>query len=127
MFLTIVEIGGAVGAAISGAIWTAKLPAKLALYLPEASKGDAALIFGNITLAQGFERGSAEGVAVARAYQETMDILLIVAACLCVPMLPLSLLMRNWNLAKVSPWSFISNPSAHIPMASIFSLHTYNG
>ena len=126
IFLTIVEIGGAVGSAISGAIWTAKLPAKLALYLPEANKGDALLIFGNITMAQGFERGSPEGVAVARAYQETMNVLLIVAACLCVPMLPLSLLMKNWNLAKVGSLS-VFGPSTPLPVTSLSPLHTSNG
>lgn len=37
IFLTIVEISGAVGSAISGTVWTANLPAKLALYLPPAA------------------------------------------------------------------------------------------
>ncbi|KAG7005405.1 hypothetical protein G7Y79_00020g049330 [Physcia stellaris] len=100
IFLTIVEIGGAVGAAISGAVWTAKLPEKLALYLPEANKADAALIFGNLTLAQSFARGTPEGIAISRAYQETMNTLLIIAACFCIPMLPLSLLMRNYRLGE---------------------------
>ena len=101
IFLTILEIGGAVGAAISGAIWTSNLPKKLALYLPDTSKGNATLIFGNLTLAKSYIRGSPEKIAIDRAYQETMDILLIVAACLCIPLVPLSLLMRNYRLGNV--------------------------
>ena len=101
IFLTVLEIGGAVGSAISGAVWTAKIPEKLALYLPDNAKADAALIFGNLTMATSYAAGSPERVAINRSYQETMDILLIIAACLAVPLLPLSLVMRNWRLAEV--------------------------
>ena len=102
IYLTIVEIGGAVGAAISGAVWTANLPKKLALYLPPTAKADAALIFGNLTLAASYKVGSPERVAINRSYQETMNILLIIAVCLSVPLIPLSLLMRNYKLDQVS-------------------------
>lgn len=102
IFLTLVEVGGAVGSAISGAIWTANLPAKLEQYLPPASKADATLIFSNLTLAESYAVGSPERVAINRSYQETMNILLIVAACLAIPLLPLSLMMKNYNLAQVS-------------------------
>lgn len=101
IFLTIVEIGGAVGSAISGAIWTGNLLPKLEQYLPPASTGDAAAIFGNLTLATSFPSGSAERLAVNRSYQETMNLLLIVAVCLSAPILPLSLLMRNIRLDAV--------------------------
>ena len=101
IFLTIVEIGGAVGAAISGAIWTGNLLPKLQAYLPPAAADQAATIYGNLTIAKSFPRGSAEKVAIDRSYQETMDLLLIVAACLCVPLLPLSLVMRNLRLDAI--------------------------
>ena len=108
IYLTIVEIGGAVGAAISGAVWTANLPKKLALYLPPAAKADATLIFGNLTLAKSYSMSSPERVAINRSYQETMDILLIIAVCLSVPLIPLSLLLRNYKLDQVSRTFFIS-------------------
>lgn len=38
---------------------------------------------------------------VDRSYQETMDILLIIAACLAAPLIPLSLLMRNYKLDSI--------------------------
>ena len=102
IYLTIVEIGGAVGAAISGAVWTANVPRKLALYLPPATRADASLIFGNLTLAQSYRIGSPERMAINRSYQETMNILLIIAVCLSVPLIALSLVMRNYKLDQVS-------------------------
>lgn len=101
IFLTILEIGGAVGNAISGAIWTAKIPAKLEKYLPPEAQSNAALIFGNLTIAKNYMEGSPERLAIDRSYQETMDILLIVAACLAAPLIPLSLLMRNYKLDSI--------------------------
>ncbi len=101
IYLTIVEIGGAVGSAISGAVWTANLPKKLALYLPPAAKSDANLIFGNLTLAESYKIGGPERVAINRNYQETLNILLFIAVCLSVPLIPLSLLMRNHKLDQV--------------------------
>ncbi|KAI4211825.1 MAG: hypothetical protein LQ351_005467 [Letrouitia transgressa] len=108
VFLTIVEIGGAVGSAISGAVWTKNIPKKLALYLPENAKGDALDIFGNITLAQSYPVGGPERVAIDRSYQETMNILLIIAVCLVVPLLPLSLILKNYNLNQVRSATTVS-------------------
>lgn len=101
IFLTIVEIGGAVGQAVSGAVWEANIPKKLALYLPPDAQADAAKIFGSLVVAKGYALGSPERVAINRSYQETMNILLIIAVCLAVPLLPLSLLMRNYRLDRI--------------------------
>ena len=98
VYLTSVEIGGAVGSAISGAIWGKNIPAKLREYLPAAAKGDAMAIYNSIDVATGYRMGSAERIAIDRAYQETMRILLIVAICVAVPLVPLSLLMRDYGL-----------------------------
>ena len=105
IFLTLIEIGGAVGAAISGAVWTANIPKKLELYLPESAKSEALSIFGNLTLAESFPLASPERIAIDRAYQETMNILLIISVCLAIPLIPLSLIMRNYQLDQVSPYS----------------------
>lgn len=101
IFLTIVEIGGAVGSAISGAVWTGNLLPKLQRYLPPSAQADAVMIFGNLTLAKSYPDGSLERIAIDRSYQETMDVLLIIAVCLAVPLLPLSLLMRNYRLDSI--------------------------
>ncbi|KAI4182065.1 MAG: hypothetical protein L6R41_006231 [Letrouitia leprolyta] len=101
VFLTIVEIGGAVGSAISGAVWTKNIPKKLTLYLPLDAQADALSIFGNLTLAQSYPIGGPERIAINRSYQETMNILLIIAVCLSVSLLPLSMVMRNYELGQM--------------------------
>lgn len=102
IFLTILNVGGAVGSAISGAIWTANVPVKLERYLPESAKAQAMIIFGSLTTAQSYAMGTPERQAINRAYQETLHILLIVAVCVCAPLIPLSLLMKNYKLDQVS-------------------------
>ncbi|MCJ1434969.1 hypothetical protein MMC27_004339 [Xylographa pallens] len=101
IYLTIVEIGGAVGAAISGAVWTANLPAKLELYLPPAAQSQALNISSSLTVALSYPIGSAERTAINLAYQETLNILLIIAVCLAIPLIPLSLLMENYKLDQI--------------------------
>lgn len=100
MFLTALEMGGAIGAAISGAIW-GTIPKKLEMYLPPESQGDAAEIFGKLTKALEYPMGSPTRIAINRAYQETMDKLLIMAILVSLPLIPLSLAMRNYQLDKV--------------------------
>lgn len=101
MFLTSMEMGGAVGAALSGAVWTHLIPKKLHRYLPDESKGQAGEIFGNLATALSYPMGSATRDAINRAYQETMDRLLVFAIVATVPLIPLSLLMANYRLDKV--------------------------
>ncbi|KAJ0417028.1 siderophore iron transporter mirC [Aspergillus carlsbadensis] len=105
MFLTSMEMGGAVGAAISGAVWTHNIPRKLLLYLPEEHKSEAQEIFGKLTKALSYEMGSPVRVAINRSYQETMNKLLVLALVATVPLIPLSLLMSNYRLDKMSETS----------------------
>lgn len=102
MFLTSMEMGGAVGAAISGAVWSSAIPHKLLQYLPEETKGQAGDIFGKLTTALSYPMGSPTRIAINRAYQETMDRLLFLAVLATLPLIPLSLMMVNYKLDKVS-------------------------
>lgn len=102
VFLTILEVGGAVGSAISGAVWSGNIVPKLEAYLPAETRGQAEAIYGNITLAStGYAVGSPTRIAIDRAYQETMTKILIVAVCVAAPLIPLSLLMKNYKLDQV--------------------------
>lgn len=102
IFLTFLEIGGAVGSAVSGAIWTASVPRKLALYLPPETRDRAAEIYSNIELAStGWPMGSPTREAINRAYQETMTRILTVAVCVAVPVILLSFLMENYKLDEM--------------------------
>lgn len=102
MFLTSMEMGGAVGAAISGAVWTHNIPRKLNLYLPDEYKSEAGAIFGKLTKALSYEMGTPVRSAINRSYQETMNKLLVLALLATLPLIPLSLLMSNYKLDKVS-------------------------
>jgi hypothetical protein len=102
LFLTITEVGGAVGAAISGAVWTRYVPIKLAQYAPPSIQNQTTTIFGTLVVsAANYPQGSPERIAINRAVQETMTILLTIAVCMCVPILFLSLGMKNFKLDKM--------------------------
>ena len=102
IFLTILEIGGAVGNAISGAIWTNSVPEKLARYLPPETKDQAEAIYGNISLAAtGWPMGNPTRIAINRAYQETMTKMLKVAVCVAVPVVILSFFMEDYKLDEM--------------------------
>lgn len=102
MFLTSMEMGGAVGAAISGAVWSSSIPKKLLQYLPEETKSEAGEIFGKLTKALSYEIGTPTRIAINRAYQETMNRLLTLALLVTLPLIPLSLVMVDYKLDKVS-------------------------
>lgn len=104
VWLTILEIGGAVGNAISGAIWTSNIPGKLQAYLPAENQADALLIFGNLTMAAdyvAYPPGSPVRIAINRSYQETMKLLLTAAVVVAAPLIPLSLVMKNYKLDQM--------------------------
>ncbi|KAL3435650.1 siderophore iron transporter mirC [Aspergillus tetrazonus] len=111
MFLTSMEMGGAVGAAISGAVWTHNIPRKLSLYLPDEYKSEAGAIFGKLTKALSYEMGTPVRSAINRSYQETMNKLLVLALLATLPLIPLSLLMSNYKLDKMSESSDHDNAS----------------
>ncbi|KAM3416694.1 Siderophore iron transporter mirC [Cercospora zeina] len=102
LFLTFLEIGGAVGSGISGAIWTSNVPKKLALYLPPETKGMADEIYGNITLAsRGWPMGSPTRDAINLAYQETMTKILTVAVFVALPCIVLAFMMHDYKLDEI--------------------------
>ena len=101
VYMTLVELGYAVGSAISGAVWGKLIPAKLEEYLPENAKGNVTAIYNSMVLASSFEFGSPERDAINRSYQETMTTLLTIAVCLCVPVVLLCLVMSDIKLDTV--------------------------
>ena len=107
VFLTILEVGGAVGSGISGAVWSSTIESKLQQYLPSDLQGQASTIAGSYLTATTYPIGSPARDAIIRAYNETMQILLIIAVCMCVPLIPLSLLLKNYKLDKVSIIPFL--------------------
>ena len=102
VWLTILEVGGAVGAAVSGAIWSTYVPSKLQQYLPPDVSYVA--IYSDITASSNYllyPVGSPVRVAINRAYQETMRYMLIGAICASVPILPLTFCLKNYKLDQM--------------------------
>ncbi|KAK1756206.1 major facilitator superfamily domain-containing protein [Echria macrotheca] len=97
-FLTLVEVGAACGSAVSGAVWGRLVPAKLVEYLPEGTKSEARRIYASVVVACSYAWGSPEREAIARAYQETITVLLWVALAVCVPLCLVAWTMRDERL-----------------------------
>ncbi|EMC99081.1 hypothetical protein BAUCODRAFT_31368 [Baudoinia panamericana UAMH 10762] len=101
-FLTLLEIGGAVGSAISGSIWSSNILPKLQAYLPPETKDRATDIFGSIDLAaNGWPMGSPTRDAINLAYQETITRIVFIAVCMATPCILLSFLMENYKLDEM--------------------------
>lgn len=101
LFLTTLSLGGAVGSAISGAIWSAGIKYRLKTYLPQLSQKEVDGIFGSVTVAREYAFGTVEREAIVRSYDETMRILLIVAVCVCIPLFPCVWVMKGLDLEEV--------------------------
>ncbi|KAK5654087.1 hypothetical protein OQA88_7518 [Cercophora sp. LCS_1] len=97
-FLTVVEVGAAVGSALSGAVWSKLVPMKLVAYLPEAVKGEASKIYASVVVACSYKWGSPEREAIAQAYQETITVLLWVALGMCLPLVLVALAVKDERL-----------------------------
>lgn len=102
IFLTLLELGGAIGNAISGAIWSNNIPVKLRQYLPAETVDQADEIFSNVDLAaHGWAMGNPTRAAINRAYQETMTKLLIVAVIAAIPVVVLSFFLEDYDLSQM--------------------------
>lgn len=101
VFLTVIQIGGAIGSAISGAIWTQQIPTKLGQYLPADAQDALFDIYGDINEAKAYPMGSPTRDAINRAYQETMTNLLIGALVATIPCIFFSFLMKNYKLDQI--------------------------
>jgi hypothetical protein len=93
--------GSSIGFAIAGAIWNNVTPGKLLELLPEESKVDAPLIFGNITMQMLYLDGTPERNAVVGAYAHSQRLMVITGACF-VPLCILSIFIwKNINVKKL--------------------------
>jgi hypothetical protein len=101
IFLTMTSLGGAVGSAISGGIWSRLLKSKLLKYLPDSVLPDLEKIFGDFQMASAYEMWSPEREAITRAYDETMHMLLVVALCVCAILPFLAMGMKAYRLDEV--------------------------
>ena len=94
-FLTITQLGGAVGSALSGAIWNSLLPRALRQSLPESELIHIADIVGSLSVALSYAPGSAARVAIDGAYAHAQYVLNIVALLALMPTLWAVFAMRD--------------------------------
>ncbi|KAI5779828.1 siderophore iron transporter-like protein [Geopyxis carbonaria] len=78
------SIGGGIGAAISGAIWTNTLPGELLAKLPEAAKADYLTIYSSLPAQLAYPWGSPEREAIIAAYSVTQRYMVIAGTCVMV-------------------------------------------
>ena len=85
MFLTFTSVGGAVGNAVTGAIWSNLLPGYLEKQLAGTlAEGNVTAIYGNYFNALAWAVGTPERTAINKAYADVYRIQLIVACCVAV-------------------------------------------
>ncbi|SCV69923.1 BQ2448_1317 [Microbotryum intermedium] len=100
IFLTITQIGGAVGGAGAGAIWSTFLPRHLNQSLPTPTPELISKIMGSLPYAMSFPVGSQERNAIQHSYTETQKVLNWLALVTLIPALVAVLSMKNVNLEK---------------------------
>lgn len=94
-------IGGAIGNAISGSVWTRLLLIKLEAHLPAAAKSKATSIQNSFTVAASFAVGSPERLAINQSYTEVMHILLVASIAFLAVSFVVSLAIANVNLEAI--------------------------
>ncbi len=94
-------IGGAIGNAISGSVWTRLLLIKLEAHLPAAAKSKATGIQNSFTVAASFAAGSPERLAINQSYTEVMHILLVASIAFLAVSLLVSLAIEDVNLETI--------------------------
>jgi hypothetical protein len=75
------SFGSSIGSAIAGAMWNNILPQQLYNRLPEASKDNATIIFGDVVTQMSFLDGTPERDAVVGAYADVQRKMVITGAC----------------------------------------------
>ncbi|KAK0468474.1 drug:h+ antiporter [Desarmillaria tabescens] len=100
MVLLLTEIGGAIGNAVAGAIWTNLMPGKLLKYLPNISQDERDALYFSITTVASYARGTEIREGAVSAYGDVMKIMLIVATVMSVIPLIISLFMPDWHLGE---------------------------
>ena len=98
---TVTSIGGAVGLAISGAIWTNTLPEQLGQNLPPSVANQSETIFGSLTQQLSYPSGSPERDAIIESYAYVQKLLCLAATCISAGALVLVFGLKDVRLKEV--------------------------
>ena len=94
-------IGGAVGNAISGAIWTSTFPQALNRYLPQSARADSVAIYGSLDKQLSYALGSPARDAIVQAYAIAQTRMLTAGTAVMVLALICVLVIKNINVAEI--------------------------
>ncbi|CAO2655829.1 Nn.00g046320.m01.CDS01 [Neocucurbitaria sp. VM-36] len=100
VFFASMNLGGAIGTSVSGAVWRSTLPEKLSAYLPATLKDLAMSIFKSIVIAQKYSVDSEARTAIDRSYRESQKLLAIAATSALAPMLLIMWFIKSVDLRK---------------------------
>lgn len=102
-FLSVVgTVGNAVGATVSGAIWTNTFEKALESRLPEADLPDLSSIYEDLDMQLSYEVGTATRLAIQEAYGYTQTRMLAAGTALMVMAFVAVLFIRNINVARIA-------------------------
>lgn len=94
------RVGSAVGSAISGAIWTNTLYSKILKYMQDPTLA-ADAFSAPLTFIVTYSWGTPEREAIAHAYRDLQFVLILVALCLCIPLIACAFFLRDHRLGDV--------------------------
>ncbi len=101
LYLGSFYIGSAFGNALSGAIWSQVLPARLAMELAPINATLATTVYGSpFTFIVSYPMGTPERMAVVAAYQHVQRYLCIAGISLCIPLIFFACCLRNPTLGN---------------------------
>ncbi|KAL1747554.1 major facilitator superfamily domain-containing protein [Schizophyllum fasciatum] len=97
--LLVTEIGGSIGTAVAGAIWTGRMPGELAKALGAfLGQEEIDAIYASVTVAAGLPRGDPTREGVIMAYGNVMHLMCIIATAMAVPPIIFACFMPDWTL-----------------------------
>ncbi|KAF7871962.1 uncharacterized protein EAF02_009067 [Botrytis sinoallii] len=94
------NIGGAVGNAICGAIWTNTFPQALERYLPESAIADFDNIYGDLSTQLTYPLGSETRIAIQHAYGYAQERMLIAGTVIIALAFVWVMMIKNINVAQ---------------------------
>lgn len=95
------QIGGAIGATVSGTIWTNTFYHALSRYLPETAIGDIDTIYADLTTQLSYEWGSPERYGIQLAYGYAQTRMLAAGTAVMVLAFACVILIRNIDVKKI--------------------------
>jgi len=96
VFLTITQIGGAVGSSVAGSIWTSRLESALASRLPQSEQPNIPKIVGDLRFALSYSGDNR--TSINEAYVDVQRILNWIGVWALLPCLLCALAMQNVDL-----------------------------